>query len=59
MVVALKDHKIVAMWFPVLINKLRIVPFDLGSIVTGSYPGLNIDIDMIFVFYQIQARCKP
>jgi len=32
-VVALIDHKIVSMWFPVLINRLRIIPFDLGSIV--------------------------
>ena len=29
------DHEIVSEWFPVLINRLWIVPFDLGSIVTG------------------------
>ena len=34
-VVALIDHKIVSMWFPVLINRLRIIPFDLGSIVAN------------------------
>ena len=34
-VVALIDHKIVSMWFPVLINRLRIIPFDLGSIVAS------------------------
>ena len=33
--VVLIDHKIVSVWFPVLINRLRIVPFDLGSKVTG------------------------
>ena len=41
MVVVLIDHEIVSVWFPVLINRLRIIPFDLGLIVTGSYPGLN------------------
>ena len=34
-VVALIDHKIISMWFPVLINRLRIIPFDLGSIVVS------------------------
>jgi len=33
--VALIDHKIVSVWYPVLINRLRIVPFDLGSIVAS------------------------
>ena len=41
--VALIDQKIVSVWFRVLINRLRIVPFDLASVVMGLYPGLNID----------------
>ena len=43
MVVALIDQEIVSVWFPVLINRLRFVTFDLGSKVMGLYPGLNID----------------
>ena len=46
MVVALIDHKIVSVWLPMLINRLRIANFDLGSIVTGLYPGLNIYVDV-------------
>ena len=33
MVVALKYYEVVSVWFPVLINWLRIVPFNLGSLV--------------------------
>ena len=35
MEVTLIDHEIVSMWFPVLVSKLRIVPFDLVLIVTS------------------------
>ena len=34
---------IVFMWFPVLINRLRIVPFDLALIVMRLYPCVDID----------------
>ena len=34
-VVALIDHRIVAVWFPVLINRLRILPINLALIVTS------------------------
>ena len=43
MVVALIDNEIISLRFPVLINRLRIVPFNLGSKVAGLFPGLNID----------------
>ena len=33
MVVALISHEVVSVWFPVLINWLKIVPFNLGSLV--------------------------
>ena len=43
MIVALIDQKIVSVWFRVLINRLRIVPFDLALVVMELYPDLNID----------------
>ena len=35
MVVVLMDHETVSTWFPVLINSLRVVPFDLEAIVAS------------------------
>ena len=35
MVVALIDHEIVSVWFPVLINRFPIVLIDLASILTS------------------------
>ena len=43
MVVALRVHGIVSVWFPVLINRWRIAPIDLASIVTGLKPCVDID----------------
>ena len=34
---------IMYMWFPVLINRLRILHFDLASIVTRLYQCVDID----------------